>query len=63
MILGLQWYILRQVIVVPLHARGCDQAEVHGGATDACRPEAEVHAFLFRSLTPPTPSVLHPSPS
>jgi hypothetical protein len=63
MILGWHWHFLKQVIVVPLHARDCDQAEVHGGATDACKPEAEVHAYLFGSLTLPTPSVLYPSPS
>jgi len=51
------------VIVVPLHARGCDQAEVHGGAADACRPEADDHAYLFGGLTLPTPSVPYPSPS
>jgi hypothetical protein len=63
MILGLHWYLLKQVIVVPLDARGCDQAEMHGGPTDACRPEAEVHTYLFGSSTLPTPSVSHMSPS
>jgi len=56
-------WVSKQVIVVPLDARGWDQAEMHGGATDACRPEAEVGAYLFGNLRLPTPSVSYISSS